>query len=212
MRWVLALLAVVVAGVAGMQIGAQTERSRFADNLSMRQSSLLALEEKYRAELAQLRTQRDVADRSNQALQETLEQLQVESLEQKSAKQLYEKIEGLDQSTGLGVDTITRVNDTNGNVVELHITVVQSRGRNRVKGRIGVALAGEKEDSNWREVIVDATSDTAPRFDMRFFQTLVVPIPENDILIDFVEIDVNPDGKEHKFFSLEADWGSILED
>ena len=81
-----------------------------------------------------------------------------------------------------------------------------------MKGQIGVALLGEKDGSNWREVIVEADSNAAPRFDMRFFQTLVVPVPEIDILIDLVEIDVNPDGKRHKAFNFEMDWAGIVED
>jgi len=212
MRWVLAAVVVVVAALAGSFIGAKRERATLADELIAHQSTLATLEKNHQEQLARVRTQRDVADASNKSLQEKLEQLQSQSLEQKSTQRLYEKIEGRDTSTGLDVDTITRVNDASGNPVELHITVVQARGRDRIKGQIGVALLGEKNESNWREVVVEVTDEDAPRFDMRFFQTLVVPLPDDDILIDIVEIDVQPDGNRHKSFRYEAEWSGILED
>ena len=212
MRWMLAAVAVVVAAITGHYVGAQRERAAVAQELAGDTNSLAALEKKYQEQLGQLRAQRDIADASNEALQEKLKQLQAQSLDETSTQRLYEKIEGSDVTTGLGVDTITRVNDADGKLVELHVTLFQARGRNRVKGQIGVALIGEKNDSNWREVVVQSDDSEAPRFDMRFFQTLVVPIPDNDILIDIVEIDVKPDGKQHKSFSYDAAWSSILED
>lgn len=212
LRWALAAVAIVFAALIGNQWGAYRERSRVAVELSDYQGTLATIEEKHQANLIQLRTQRDVADASNVALQKSLKQLQTQSLDKTSAKRLYERIEGMDVSSGLGIDTITRVGGVDGKSGELHITVVQARGRDRVKGQIGVALLGEKDGTNWREVIVEVGSNSAPRFDMRFFQTLVVQLPNSDVLIDLVEIDVNPDGKRHKAFSYEMDWAGILED
>lgn len=211
-RWVFAAVAVVVAALIGSQWGAYRERAKLAEQLTDHSSSLAAVEEKYQGQLTVLRTQRDVADASNQALQKSLKQLQAQSLGDKSTQRLYERIEGTDVSTGLGIDTVTVVNGANGEPSELHITIVQARGRERVKGRIGVALLGEKDGSNWREVLVEVSSSDAPRFDMRFFQTIVVVVPENDILIDLVEINVDPDGKRHKAFDFEADWAELSED
>lgn len=212
MRWTLAAVVVFVAAIAGSEFGAYKERNRFADELGDYKTNLDKLEETYQTQLAQLRVQRDLADTSNKELQASLKALQTQSLEQQSTQRLYNRIEGADKSTGLAVDTITRVNDETGAATELHITVVQSRGRDRVKGRIGVALVGEKDDSNWREVIVAPDAAAAPRFDMRFFQTLVVALPDNNILVDFVEIDVKPDGKQHKPFTHDEAWSGILED
>ena len=212
LRWAFAAVAVVVAALVGNQWGAYRERSRVATELTEYQNSLATIEQKHLLELTEMRTQRDIADASNKALQESLKQIKTEALDKQSAQRLYERIEGTDVSSGLGVDTVTKVVDTNGKPSELHITVIQARGRERVKGRIGVALLGERDGSNWREIIVEASSNTAPRFDMRFFQTLVVPLPELDILIDLVEIDVKPDGKRHKPFNYEAEWAAVQED
>lgn len=212
LRWAFAALAVVVAALLGSQWGAYRERSQVADKLNEYQSSLASIEEKHLGELTQLRTQRDVVEASNKELQAALKEIQAESLDKQSAQSLYENIENGDTSRGLAVDTVIKVNDENGTPSELHITVVQARGRERVKGQIGVSLLGEKDGTNWREIIAEAGSDSAPRFDMRFFQTLVVPLPEHNILVDIVEIDVKPDGKRHKAISFEADWAAIPED
>lgn len=212
LRWALASVAVVFAAIVGIQWGEYRGRSHVATELSDYQNTLATIEEKHLADLVKLRTQRDVADASNKALQKSLKQLQTQTLEARSAQRLYERIEGKDISSGLGIDTVSRVNGADGKPSELHITVVQARGRDRVKGQIGVALVGEKDNSNWREVIVEVNDASAPRFDMRFYQTLVVPLPKSDIRIDFVEIYVDPAGKRHKSFNYEIEWVAILED
>lgn len=212
MRWTLALVAVVVSGLLGHHLGAKRERETIAVELLEQKANLTAIEQQYQAQVAQLRTQRDIADASNFSLQKTLKQMQVKSLERESTQRLYDNIEGKDRSSGLAVDTVTRLNGENGEPKELHITVVQARGRNRVKGRIGVALVGEKADAQWREVIVDVANDSGLQFDMRFYQTLVVPITALENHIDIVEIDIKPEGKQHKSGSYAMEWSSILEE
>jgi len=220
LRWTLALVAVVLSGLLGHHLGVQRERKTVANELAEKEFSVAAIaqqyeqqyEQQYQAQIAQLRTQRDVADASNRSLQQTLQQLQAETLERESALRLYNSIEGKDSSAGLGVDTITRVNGQNGKPKELHVTVVQARGRNRVKGQIGLALVGEKTGTPFREVIADTDSASALDFDMRFFQTVVVPLPKQENHIDIVEIDIKPDGKRHKSVTFSMDWSSILEE
>lgn len=212
LRWVFAAIAVVLAFLLGSVVGAYRERSAVITELNDAKTELASIDDKYQSELASLRTQRDIADASNRSLQDSLKQFQAQALDEQSAQHLYQRIEGDGFSSGLAIDTIAKVTDDQGVVTELHVTVVQARGRDRVKGRVGVALLGEKNNSNWREVIVDANSDSAPRFDMRFFQTLVVPIEADDILIDIVEIDVVPSGKRHKAFTFEQAWSGILQE
>jgi len=212
MRWALALVAVVVSGLLGHHLGAKSEREIIAIELQEQHAKLAAVEQQNQAQLAQLRTQRDIADASNLSLQKSLKQLQTKSLEQESRQRLYENIEGNDRNSGLDVDTITRVNDENGEPQELHITVVQARGRNRVKGQIGVALVGEKSGEPWREVIVDAADDSALQFDMRFYQTLIVPLIQQENHIDIVEINIEPLGERHKSVHYVTQWSGILED
>lgn len=205
-------MAVVVSGLLGHHIGAKREREAIVVELQKQKANMAVVEQQNQAQIAQLRTQRDIADASNRSLQKTLKQLQAKSLEQKSTQRLYENIEGKDRSSGLSVDTITRVNDENGVAEELHITVVQARGRNRVKGRMGVALIGEKSGEPWREEIADAAGDSAARFDMRFYETLVVPLPKYKNHIDIVEINIEPDDKQHKAVNYSTQWSGILED
>ena len=212
MARLLAVIAVIVAAIVGNHFGATRERLMLAEELAERENNLPPLEEQVQQEMAELRTQRDLADSTNLALQDKLKEVQAELLDQKSKMRLYENIEGSDISTGLGVDTVTKVLDENGQLTELLITVVQARGRDRVQGRIGVMLIGKRDDINWREIIVEVEAEDAPRFDMRFFQTLVVPIPDNDVLIESVEINVESDGKKHKPVSYKASWSSIFAD
>lgn len=211
MRWALALVAVVVSGLLGHHIGAKAEREKIAVEFQELQEKLATIEQQSQAQLAKLRTQRDVADASNVSLQKSLKQLQAKSLEQESRQRLYENIEGNDRNSGLDVDTVTRVNDENGEPQALHITVVQARGRNRVKGQIGVVLVGEKSGEPWREAIVDVADESAFRFDMRFYQTLIVPITQQENHIDIVEINIRPDDKRHKPVSFATQWSGILD-
>jgi len=127
MRWMLAIVAVIVSGLLGDHYGAKREREIVVSELREHQANLTAVEKQYEAQVAQLRTQRNIADASNLSLQKKLKQLQAQSLERESSLRLYDKIEGNDRSTGLAVDTVTRVNDENGVPQELHITVVQAR-------------------------------------------------------------------------------------
>lgn len=216
MRWVFAFIAFLVSGLLGSHFGAQRERDSIAHELAEHEARLLAIkqeyEHKYEVQLAQLHTQRDIADASNLSLQKTLKQLQAQSLARESTMRLYDNIEGKDRRSGLSLDTVTRVKRKNENAEELHITVVQARGRDRVKGKIGVALIGEKAGDEWREVIVSDGGKSAMNFDMRFFQTLVVPLPEHEGLVNIVEIDIKPTGKQHNSISYALDWSSILED
>jgi len=209
---VFTVVVLALAFLLGHISGAWRERNQLHTGLGEHQSQIQSLDEKYRAEIDTLKAQRDVADASNRALQTTLKELEEQALDAQSAERLYQRIEGEDVSTGLAIDTVSKVTDADGSVTELHITVVQARGRDRVSGRIGVALLGEKNDANWREIVVDASSDSAPRFDLRFFQTLVVPVEPDDILIDIVEIDVVPRGKRHKPFKFEQLWSGVLQE
>lgn len=217
MRWAFAAVAVVVSGLFGYQLGSKNERESIAAELLQNETEWAAAEEQYQAQVSQLRTQRDVADASNKSLQKTVKRLQARSLERESALRLYDNIEGKDRNSGLGVDTVSLVKAENGQPKELHVTVVQARGRDRVKGQIGLALVGEKAGAEWREVIADVAGDSALGFDMRFYQTVVVPLPADENLIDenhidIVEIDVKPTDKRHKSVSYAMDWSGILQD
>lgn len=212
MRWTLAVVAVIAAAIFGNLWGAYVERSKVAGELTQYRETLATIDEAHQTEMTKLRTISEVADASNRELQKSLKQLQEESLRYRAEKRLYDRIEGLDKSTGLSIERVKAGMDTAGNVYELEITLIQARGRKRVTGQVGVALLGEKDGSNWREIIVDVESESAPRFDLRFFQTLVVAVPVRDFPINKIEINVEPEGKRHKPFSFEQPWAEIVED
>lgn len=212
LRWVLAITAVIAAAIFGNLWGAYVERSKVASELTKYRDTLATIDEVHQTEMTKLRTDRDIADASNRELQKSFKQLQEESLKYRAEQRLYDRIEGLDNSSGLSIDNVKVVKDTKGNVYELHVTLIQARGKKRVEGQIGVALLGEKDGTNWREIIIDVENDSAPRFDLRFYQTLVVSVPEREFPINTLEINVEPKGKQHKPFNFEKSWAELVED
>lgn len=161
-----------------------------------------------------MRAQRDLASTTSANLQLALKDLQAESLKHESTARLYKRIEGLEASSGLSVDTISKTQNDDGAANQLHVTLIQARGRNRVSGEVGVTLVGEKDGSEWRETIAEVGTKTALNFDLRFFETLTVPLPEmladDDTHVDYVEIQVKPSGRPHKPFKTDKEWAGIV--
>ncbi len=211
LRWTFAALAIVVSGLLGFFIGSSGLQNG-ADSKSTNQ--LQAMQQKHEQELAQMRAQRDLASTTSANLQLALKDLQTESLKHESTARLYQRIEGIEAASGLSVDTLTTSLNSDGVTNELNVTLIQARGRNRVNGKVGITLVGEKDGSEWRETIADVAGNSALSFDLRFFETLSVPLPEglanSDTHVDYVVIDVKPRGRPHKPFKTEKDWAGIV--
>ncbi len=205
-----ACIAVVLAWFVGTEAGAKKERAHLADTVVDQRALIATMQSDHDAALKQLQSQRDLSEASHRDLQIIIKEMEAAALEQDSANRLYERIEGVDKQTGLAIDTVELIPAKFDQSAELHITVVQQRGRDRVSGKIGLALVGVKDGSNWREIIVEPGSPEAPGFELRFFQTLVVALPEANLDIEIVEISVVPKGKRHKPFTDEQDWERLV--
>lgn len=212
LRWTFAIVAILVSGIVGYFLGSRDQQSGAGSTGTS--SQIEALQQQHSQELAQMRAQRDLASSTSANLQLALKDLQAESLKHESTARLYNRIEGLDASSGLSVDTIVKTLSDDGVANQLHVTLIQARGRNRVSGEVGVTLVGEKDGTAWRETLAEVGTKTALSFDLRFFETLTVVLPDalssKDTHVDYVEIQVKPSGRPHKPFKTEKEWAGIV--
>lgn len=117
---------------------------------------------------------------------------------------LYRRIESGDGIDGLSVESIAIV-DAGTPDAALAITLVQSRGRDRVTGTLGArVLHGAGEGTPVGEVPVE--------FDLRFFQTVRLPLGAAAASLEAgassvredgslrIELDVRPTGDRHSRF------------
>ena len=206
------MLAIIVSGMLGYFLGSHNQQTGAQSNSVSNQ--IKALQQQHSQELAEMRAQRDLASSTSANLQLALKDLQAESLKHESTARLYNRIEGLEASSGLSVDTISKSLTVDSGANQLHVTLIQARGRSRVSGEVGVTLVGEKDGSEWRETIAEVGTKSALSFDLRFFETLTVTLPEmlsnEDTHVDYVEIQVNPSGRPHKPFKTEKEWAGIV--
>ncbi len=233
----LGLLCVVTAWLAGSYQGHEFARQQVAelqartDTEYSRQQASISRQQR---ELEQNVLARDIADARAAALQSELDDSLKISVDDAAELALYRRIGGTSSPRGVWVDQVSLMD---GQSDLLAITLVQSRGRERAVGRIGVALTGgaggpdrywevtdsqsgvviEKRDGRPRVAGSDArtknSSDdvvTIESFDLRFFQTVLVKV-KNITTIDpeYIEVFVQPDAKRLKPSVQRFRWAEI---
>lgn len=170
------------------------------------------------------------------ALQDELDSGVRQSIDDVAELALYRRIEGTESERGIWVDAINRISSQPDT---LSITLIQSRGRERAVGAIGVTLYSEAGGQGRRWVLSDngagqLTPVALPEgaveqqgqellgssliddvvkavpFDLRFFQTLLVKV-ENITTIkpEYVEIWILPNGKRLKPELQRFRWAEI---
>ena len=236
--WVgLGILCVVAAWLAGSYQGHESARQQIAelqaesDAQRLRQQSLASRQQ---LELEQHIIARDIADARAAALQSTLDDSLKSSADDAAELALYRRIGGASSPRGVWVDQVSLVDGLSD---LLAITLVQSRGRDRAIGRIGVALTGGAGGPDRYWVVTDSQSgvviekrDKRPRiagsdtgtnkssddvvtiasFDLRFFQTVLVKV-KNITTIDpeYIEVFVQPGTKTLKPSVQRFRWAEI---
>lgn len=232
-----AILCVVAAWLAGNFQGHEYAREQKAELQARSEAEKLqqqALISRQQLELEQNILARNVADARSAALQSELDDSLKISADDAAELALYRRIGGTSGPRGVWIDQVALVD---GQSDQLAITLIQSRGRDRALGRIGVALTGgaggpdrywvvtdsqtgvvrEKRDGRPQAAESDARTRsigddvvTIESFDLRFFQTVLVKV-KNITTIDpeYIEVFVLPDTKPLKPSVQRFRWSEI---
>lgn len=154
-----------------------------------------------KAELGALARERDIARATIGALRGELERQGRLSAEERAELELYRRIGSDELPSGLTVDEIER---RRGPPATLAITLVQARGRGRIRGRIEVrsdaaGTAGARAMATTSGGLEEVGWSTT--FDLRFFETLEMPQDAlGEPFPDAVVVDVIPEGARHDPF------------
>ncbi|NND92535.1 MAG: hypothetical protein HKN42_16870 [Granulosicoccus sp.] len=231
--WIgLAILGLLAAWLLGNYQGQASSRERLVQLQSRSEQALLSAQSRNQAQqlkLEQLARARDVADARAAALQASLDTGLKQSINDAAELALYRRIASSNGPRELWIDAIRRLDDEPD---VLKITLVQSGGRNRISGRIGVAFTARQNGVDRRWEVTDASSGTlkltedqaqtgstssedsitVATFDLRFFQTLLVKADNITTMSpEYVEVSILPDGKRLKPSVQRFRWAEISE-
>ncbi|PID60127.1 MAG: hypothetical protein CSB44_11605 [Gammaproteobacteria bacterium] len=218
----LALLGAAVGVAAGW---------RLADRRAeVRQQLVVAelaetLSQEYAFEIDRLRAHSDddaerlaIAEASIAALETRLAASLEQDLADARELALYRRIAAADMPSGLAVDEVSLVG---GEKPALLVTLVQSQGRNRAQGKVGLDLLLTEAGTVGSEieasepavetiVLLEPDSEDAPSFDMRFFQSIRLPLERTDFPDNAsLRITVQPEGKRYKRFVKRIPWQQL---
>jgi len=197
------VVAVVLAWSLGHKLGVEQERSVQDQVLIAERDAWLEQRTSLETQVGELQVERDVGKETITALRDAMHKQQRLSTSDANELQLFRRIAGAEGKARINASE-------DGSVAVLRITLIQSRGRDRVAGSLGVTLVGRRAGASHREVIASADNRQAPSFDMRFFQTVSVPtFLDEEFEIDRVEIAVKPRGVAYKPFQTVLPWGEI---
>ena len=182
------------------RLGEQRAQQAATEN----EATLVAAIESAGAEIARLTDERDMAQAQTVSLQQRLSETIRLTANERSELELYRRISNTSRPVGLSVDGV-RYTDAG----RLDVTIVQSRGRERVRGEIGISLMRDGQTLR----VIDFAPDGKPlRFDLRFFDTVSFPLTLADIgEPQSVVIRVRPESELHDDFTFERAWNLIAQ-
>ena len=188
----------VAAGAVGWHLGARQATKSLSAALSA--PGIGAATSDSQADTATLTRERDTALASIATLQDRLVEAERRQAVDAADLALYRRLGEQATDSGLGIDTV--VWHKGDGAAVLDITLVQAKGRHRVSGTLGVSVPDGPEAGQDR-VLVPDTGERAVPFDLRFFQTLSVPVDAS--IADAppsggLAISVRPDGERHPDF------------
>lgn len=165
------------------------------------------------ARVSALVRERDVALATITALRDQLERAERLDAEERAELELYRRVGGEELPSGLSIDSIVRPRER---AEILLVTLVQARGRDRVRGRIDLLSASPGEGATASRLQGERQRGPPPdaiasaRFDMRFFETVELPLdlsaaPFPDELV----ISVVPEEGRHRPFRLRVEREAI---
>ena len=208
---VLVVVLSLLAGALGYRFANERGEKRLAEvSAAMReghQAELRNLTRLQSADSIEAGLERDASQVALNLLQARLDEVQAENMAARQELDLYQRIASTSVRTGLGVDSYEW---NGGDDPWLAITLVQARGRNRVRGTVGITLLRERDGVTERKVISQPGNDSGIEFDLRFFETLRVPmLGVEEFQPESLEIVVQPVGAQHKSFSDVVLWADI---
>ena len=163
--------------------------------------------------LERLAAERDVALAAAARLERRLDEAERAAEEGAAELALYRRIESGAAGDGLSIETV-RLEAPGTSDAALAVTLVQSRGRHRVTGSLSARLldggtgggAGDATAAGADGEGVTPLGDGPAAFDLRFFQTVRVPLGAAADRFDAagepprVELEVAPAGDRHERF------------
>ena len=162
----------------GVEEGVAEARREVGERERTRTSETLDRLVESDARVAALEHERDAARATSEALRDQLDRAERLSADERAELELYRRVGGDALPSGLSIESIER---PRGPTRSLAVTLVQARGRDRVKGRIDVlpgapGQAPEPRSSTEERRGVPEGAIASERFDLRFFETVELPL------------------------------------
>ena len=204
----LAAVALAMAFVAGQTVEESSAKKRNEAIMAEKLSALSGERDALRSETATAKQQHTEAKATVVALRDKLKSTTSMKAQDDADLRLYRRIANLDDSEtrGLFVDEVTMSKNFETEEVSLNILLIQTQGRNRIRGSVGATIL---PDTGKPITIVQSEDSKAPDFNLRFFQTVHIPVPKTQGIMDELEIHVKPADKAHKAFVHRIPWAEI---
>ena len=150
----------------------------------------------------------------NDVLENTLHQLQLDTDANTAELGLYRRIAGSEKPPGsLEVDSVHK---TSEQPPQLHVTLIQWRGRDQVAGRMLIRLGFHGPENAATEVGNDRSPSmmalTPMPYQFRFFHKLAIDVTAGlDSDPDFIEIRLEPEGNRQEPLVKRIEWTELSE-
>ena len=204
----LAAVGLAMAFVAGQTVEESSSKERNEAIMAEKLSALSGESDALRAKTAAAEQNHIEAKATVVALRDKLKSTTSMNATDDADLRLYRRIANLadTETRGLFVDQVTMSKDFETDEVSLNILLIQTQGRNRIRGSVGATIL---PDTGKPIKIVQSHDKKAPEFNLRFFQTVNIPVPKTKGVMDELEIQVQPAAKAHKPFTYRIPWKEI---
>ena len=204
----IAIVGLALAFVTGQSVEESTQKKRNEQIMAEKLGAISGERDALRVETATAKQEYLEAKATVVALRDKMKGQSSMKAADEADLRLYRRIANLDETEqrGLFVDKVTMSKDFETDEVLLNVLLIQTQGRNRIKGSVGATIL---PDTGKHIKLVEAGTDKAPDFNLRFFQTVHIPVPKTKGVLDELEIQVKPSGKRHKPFTFRIPWADI---
>jgi len=204
----IAIIGLAMAFVAGQAVEERSSKKENEQLIAQRLGAISAERDALRAQATTAVQQNKEASATVVALRDKMKKQSAMGLRDEADLRLYRKIANLDdtETRGLVIDEVTMSRNSETGNPTLNIRLIQTQGRNRIKGTVGASI---KPDTGKRIKLVDPGDKNAPDFNLRFFQTVHIPVPKTTGVMDELEITVQHGSKTQKPVVRTFPWDKI---